>query len=114
MITNSVPNSYTSLQGYIDKYKIEDVPEAIVLIRNSIVHSQEDKRKKLSEICHHTKYEALQIFLWYIELAMLCILGYNDKYVNRCSSAKYAFEAEELVPWIKEGSQELKNNQGKK
>lgn len=101
-ITYSVPASYTYLQKFIDESKdIVDAPDAVVQIRNAIVHSQEEKRKRLSAIHYRAKYEALQLCLWYIEMSLLCILGYDDKYFNRCSKEVYANKAEELVPWTK-------------
>lgn len=102
-IPHSVPMGFNHLEKYIKKSNIEDAPEAIVQIRNSIVHSQEDKRKKLSEIDEQTKYEALQLFLWYIELSLLRILDFDGKYYNRCSNSKSVIGSEEYVPWINQG-----------
>lgn len=103
-ITHLVPNSFTHLQTFIDDGKnIIDAPDAVVQIRNAIVHSQEEKRKKLSAIHYRAKYEALQLCIWYIEMSLLCILDFDDRYYNRCSKELYASEAEEYVPWTKKG-----------
>ena len=45
------------------------------------------------------KYEALQLSLWYIELALLSILNYDDRYQNRCGSFSDLNEREPFVPW---------------
>lgn len=101
-ISHSVPESFTQLQRFIDESKdVIDAPDAIVQIRNAIVHSQEEKRKKLSAIHYKAKYEALQLCIWYIEMALLCILDFDEKYFNRCSKEIYANKAEENVPWKK-------------
>ncbi len=104
-IPYSVPGSFECLQKFLrDNKDISDAPEAIVQIRNAIVHSQEEKRKKLSAIHYKAKYEALQLCIWYIEMALLCILDFDEKYFNRCSKEIYASKAEQFVPWTKQKS----------
>jgi len=93
----SVPLKMTSLNSYVNNNKntIVDAPDAFIQIRNAIVHSQEGKRKKLKQIESEVKYEALELGIWYIEMGLLYILGYNGKYYNRCR------KIEEFVPWKK-------------
>jgi hypothetical protein len=101
-IEYSSPNNFNHLSDFIRTTKnIEDVPDAIVYIRNSIIHSQEEKRKTLGAIHSMAKYETLQMMIWYIELASLRILEYNGKYYNRTSGKSTKFGAEENVPWIR-------------
>jgi len=101
-INYTVPIAFSNLQAFIDSEKqIIDAPDAVVQIRNAIVHSQEEKRKKLSSIHYKAKYEALQLCLWYIEMTLLKILEYNDKYYNRTSSEFIKSKAIEFVPWQK-------------
>lgn len=101
-VARSIPVAFTELQKFKDTTdNVVDSPDSIVYIRNAIVHSQEEKRKKLSAIDYKAKYEALQVYLWYIELTLLCILDYNGEYFNRCSKEIYAIEAEQQVPWKK-------------
>jgi len=97
-INYEVPSSYTYLHEYIKKNDIIDAPEAVVQIRNAIVHSQIDKRRKLSSIAQEVKYQALQLCIWYIEMSLLYILDFNEKYCNRCSETYYLSE---FVPWSK-------------
>ena len=101
-INHTVPIAFSNLQAFIDSEKqIIDAPDATVQIRNAIVHSQEEKRKKLSSIHDKAKYEALQLFLWYIEMTLLKMLEYDDKYYNRTSSEFIKSKAIEFVPWLK-------------
>jgi len=95
-----VPIGFTNLQAFIDLTdNVSDAPEAIVYIRNAIVHSQVEKRKKLSQIHFKAKYEALQLLIWYIEMSLLRILNFDSNYFNRCSNEIYASKAEMNVPW---------------
>jgi hypothetical protein len=94
------PRGFTNLQEFIDSTEnVLDAPDAIVYIRNAIVHSQVEKRKKLSEINSNTIYEALELFIWYIEISLLRILKFNAKYFNRCLIEDNASKAEMDVPW---------------
>jgi hypothetical protein len=93
-VDNEIPQSFTNLQSFIDENKdIIDGPEALVQVRNSIVHSQEEKRKKLAKIPSEVMEEILQLGIWYIELSLLNILEFEGEYYNRCS------KKEEFVPW---------------
>lgn len=99
-ISNDAPVGFDYLNEFMKSPPItKDAPEAIVNVRNAIVHSQKDKREKLSKIENRAKYEALQVYLWYVELCLLRILEYNGKYYNRCSEEKFEVKAIVKVPW---------------
>lgn len=98
-ISYEVPAKFQRLEKYRKESRLPDAVEAIVQIRNAIVHSQEEKRKKLSEIDSMTIYESVQISLWYIELSLLYILKFDDKYFNRCSVELITSKKLELPPW---------------
>ncbi|PSR51879.1 hypothetical protein AHMF7605_28625 [Adhaeribacter arboris] len=83
------------------KGKIVDAPDLFVQTRNAIIHSQENKREMLAKMPGTVKSEALQLGLWYIELSLLYILKFDNKYYNRCSGSKWYGEGDELVPWVK-------------
>lgn len=101
-ISSKVPKAFKKLEEFVKMTdRVNDAPEAIVYVRNAIVHSQEEKRKKLSAIHYMAIYEALQVFIWYIELSLLCILEYKGKYSNRCSESRIQSYTEVLVPWEK-------------
>lgn len=99
-IEYSVPTGLKNLQEFVDsEIQIIDACDAVVQIRNAIVHSQEEKRKKLSSINLRAKYEALELCIWYIEMALLRILYYDNRYYNRTSKEFVKSKAVELVPW---------------
>lgn len=99
-ISHAVPAAFTHLQQFVDENEnITDAPEAVVQIRNAIVHSQQEKRKKLDSIHYMVKHEALQLSIWYIEMTLLKILDFDEKYFNRCSKKMWASEAEVFPPW---------------
>lgn len=101
-ISYNIPTRFKELQQFVDQSKdVLDGPDAVVQIRNAIVHSQEEKRKKLSSIHHLVKFQALQLCVWYIEMALLHILEFDGIYFNRCSSSTSVVDARELVPWTK-------------
>jgi hypothetical protein len=99
-IDYSIPEHFTNLQSFA-KTKSDgiDGPESFVRIRNAIIHSQEEKRKEIITLHHMVKYEALQLGIWYIELALLYIFKFQGKYYNRCLGAQWAGAGEVDVPW---------------
>ena len=100
-ISNKAPKSFDKLQKYIDNNNdIADAPDAIVQIRNAVIHSQLEKRKKITKLDHQTKNEALELSIWYIELSMLNILEYKGIYNNRCSRESFSKDREQNVPWM--------------
>lgn len=100
-ISYEVPTKFNRLEKYRKDSKLADAVESIVQIRNAIVHSQEEKRKKLSEIDSMTIYESVQLCLWYIELSILYILEFESKYSNRCSKELVKSYKLEATPWKK-------------
>lgn len=94
-----LPNSFENMKSYLDlNDDIHDEIDLFVQIRNAIIHSQEEKRKKLSKISNKVKYEAQQLGLWYIEISLLKILKFKGKYRNRCSGKLWTGEDEEALP----------------
>ncbi|MCC6725194.1 MAG: hypothetical protein IT258_11840 [Saprospiraceae bacterium] len=106
MDSNDVPVGLSRLEEYRknENPPLEDAPESFTQIRNSIVHPQSEKRKKLAKIKDLAKYEALQLGIWYVELSILKILNYNGKYTNRCLLPKFLGDGEDFVPWVKNES----------
>jgi len=100
-INYSVPEDFNELKELISSSnEYIDAPSILVLIRNSIVHSNIKKRKKISALSIEIKYQALQLSIWYIEMSLLYILGHKGKYYNRCSRELYPIDREINVPWI--------------
>jgi hypothetical protein len=100
-IDYTVPKKFTALQSFLKSGKLIDAPEAVVQIRNAIVHSQEEKRTKLNKIDDNAKYEALQLCIWYIEMSLLKILDFKGIYSNRVSENNSSNGKCENVPWMK-------------
>jgi len=97
-INHDIPIAFSELQSFFDTIKdnaIKDAPDVVSSIRNAIVHSQKAKRKKLRQIPLLTKFQGLQLYLWYIEMSILRILDYDEQYYNRCSTSN----AHSYVPW---------------
>lgn len=100
-IDSNIPKTLENLYKYSNSIKKDhDAPFVLVGIRNALVHSDLGRRKKLRGIDTWTKFDALQLYIQYLELGILCILGYNGKYNNRCSDCFWKGEGIEPVPWI--------------
>lgn len=98
-VPSSIPSAFIELQKFKNSRNAIDAPDTIVNIRNAIVHSRESNRRKLSKIHADAIGEALQVYIWYIELSLLCILEYDDGYFNRCSGELYEADGIQKVPW---------------
>ncbi|GAB3027754.1 hypothetical protein GCM10027051_35880 [Niabella terrae] len=84
-------------------YKEEhnDGPNFIVTLRNAIVHANQNKRKKIFELSSRITFLALQLSLWYVEMALLRILEYQGKYYDRNNSIRWhGTDHEHYVPWV--------------
>ena len=99
-LKNDLPDSLKLLRVYITTNGFVDGVEAFVQIRNALVHSQEEKRKKLQITDGMVLYEALELGLWYLELSILNILNFEGNYQFRCSDKTWAGTNEISVPWI--------------
>jgi hypothetical protein len=70
----------------------DDGPDAITSIRNALVHPRENVN--LPEDAY---YEAWQLSMWFLDMTMPRLCGYNGTYGNRL---KRRFESNvEPVPW---------------
>lgn len=100
-INSEVPGSFSNLNELIQQSsEYSDAPDVIVQIRNAIIHSQMDKRNKITTLSLDLKYEVLDLCIWYIEMSILYILNYKGKYINRCNKNLYPSNRIEKVPWL--------------
>ncbi|WP_316776580.1 hypothetical protein [Pedobacter antarcticus] len=99
-ISTAVPPAFKELAAIPN---VQDGPEVFVKIRNALVHGQESKRAELKKITPKAKYQALQLGIWYVELALLYILGYKGKYNNRTDGNAWR-NTGVLVPWVNDQS----------
>lgn len=87
-----VPSSCRSLMA---NTKWLDGPHAFVEVRNVLVHPDPDLRSHESGCVP----EAWRLGLWYFELAVLAICGYEGSYANRLTQERVG--QVEMVPWGK-------------
>lgn len=104
-LETSIPTTLKNLTAFVTlSNDIVDGPDCFVQIRNAIVHSQQEKRKKLGKIALLARYEALQLGLWYLELCILHEMGFDGKYFNRTSMPGWSGQGEEQVSWTNPNS----------
>ena len=101
-INNVIPESFQDLKNFStqevrqrrgqDRYR-EDGPEAIVEIRNHLIH----KEKRYGRLSVEVQMDALHLSLWYLEVILLKKFEYCGQYMNRLRVAdENPFEN---VPW---------------
>lgn len=97
----NVPKELIHLNNYVNDTSngIEDAPHAFTELRNAYVHSEETRRKQLQIINSRVQYEILQLSIWYTELFLLYILGYNGRYNNIMATME-----DNYVPWASTNS----------
>lgn len=83
-LPTATPKTLKSLVKY-DEGK--GMPRALVNIRNKTVHPVRQSSKPPDE---YAVYEAMDASLWYLELALLKLLGYEGMYVDRLSGMECA------------------------
>lgn len=97
-----IPNVITATTPEIQKaakgFKWADAPHALTDIRNELVHPI--SRKQVSACM----LDGWRLSLWYLELSILAMCGYDGTYTNRLT-AKYAGQSED-VPWKAKRGQE--------
>lgn len=76
------------------KDKIFDGPEALVAVRNDLVHP----KAYFAGISGLKEYEAWNLAQWYVELVLLKMFGFNGKYANRLIAGRWVGHVEP-VPW---------------
>lgn len=92
-----IPNETDRLlaQSKQNNCKWLDSPMALTEIRNSLVHPDPTKRGKAK---NDAIYDAWKLSLWYIELGILAICGYNGSYGNRLQQQRWVGQVDQ-VPW---------------
>ena len=82
------------IQKGASRFEWVDAPHAITDIRNELVHPV--RRKQVNGCI----VDAWKLSLWYLELSVLALCGYDDTYTSRLT-AEYVTQSEK-VPWGKE------------
>ena len=91
-----VPESFCELRTLAKKHGWQHGPHALVAIRNSLVHPD----NKLGLISINAYYEAKQLGLWYLELLLLKLFGYEGEYASRLEPVQMD-GCTEMVPWAR-------------
>lgn len=73
---------------------IGDGPEAIVQIRNDLIHPE----KKYNPISAEAQIDAIRLSHWYIELVLLKKFEYRGRYMNRLRNS--GEDPYKYVPWL--------------
>jgi hypothetical protein len=105
-IPTAIPATMTSLNRYgIGKYprdpEMRTGPIALTDYRNEVVHP--DRPRRSEDLGWKIGYEARQLALWYLELALLWICDYQGDYVSRPLKPRVIGEVNR-VPWVEDGS----------
>ena len=61
----------------------QDAPDALVTLRNSIVHPDQRNMQRLQNYPISARTEAWTLCLWYFEMVLLKWFGYSGNYANR-------------------------------
>lgn len=90
----------TAIEGQLDELRSVaanfgwDGPEAVTEIRNALAHPARQGGE------HTAAYEASQLAMWYLEMALLYLFDFHGKCANRTIFQK-PFQARETVPWAR-------------
>jgi hypothetical protein len=79
----TIPNGtiLNEMHGFA-KENVVAGPEALTRLRNSVVHPRAGEKRPSPTLRH----EAAQLGLWYLQLAILRLLNYEDQYLDRLRS----------------------------
>lgn len=96
-VPRKLPDELGELQGYAAARNREDGPDAFYGIRNALVHPSLKKRQEIAQAPGRTRFEAAELGLYYVEMALLSMLGHRGPVLHRVS-ARWRGE-EHPVPW---------------
>lgn len=94
-LPTSIPRKMAPLSTAARKCGWTDLPEAIVKVRNELVHPKDRLPIRIGKVVT----PVWQVAQWYIELLILALAGYRGVYSNRLR-ARWRGEVER-VPWAK-------------
>lgn len=97
-IPTGLPEDLVKLASAAAVLGTSDGVGAFVSLRNAIVHPKRSKRDKVTAVGTAARIQALSLGLWYLELTLLRLSGYDGAYYSRLKSG-YREEVRESVPW---------------
>ena len=92
-VSCKIPPACVQLEQFRQAKRLKHGPHAIVEIRDDLIHHNMDYGVLSGDIYH----EAKELGLWYVEMILLKLFGYQGKYSNRLTQ-KWRGQVE-LVPW---------------
>jgi hypothetical protein len=72
-----------NLQATKENQKWEDGPRALTGIRNDIAHAKKDLNFLDEAETARARWEASDLGLWYLDVVLLNLFGYQGNYINR-------------------------------
>jgi len=96
-IPPDVPDTLRKLAAWAQQRNLNG-PQAVVRIRNLMVHPTSGNTAEMQTVTPHARFEAWYLALWYVELALLKLLDYNGRYSSRVDLHGWRGQYE-LVPW---------------
>jgi len=95
----AIPDTLTELQKLSTSSSWQDGPHALTEMRNGLVHPGPKKRRIILDADPIAVFEAWSLSLWYLELLLLWLFGYEGDYSNRLIRGVSRGEEVERVPW---------------
>ena len=89
-----IPNSLPNLEHWAKELNQADAAEAIVAVRNTVVHPEIKQRERFAS-ANNPKRDAWTCGLWMLELLLLRLFRYSDRYWDRREQKL------DSVPWGK-------------
>jgi hypothetical protein len=96
-IDPSIPATLAALKKEAERRNWLDAPHAIDWLRNALLHPS--KRARIEDTEVEARLDLHEVALWYLELALLRVIGFRGAYVNRLGSRREGVV--EPVPWRK-------------
>ncbi|MCX6834558.1 MAG: glutamate--tRNA ligase family protein, partial [candidate division Zixibacteria bacterium] len=100
-IPTEIPDQLANLRRFAETEQTSSGLEVVTRIRNACVHHNAEGRRFLARLASekYAFYDASRLALWYADLCLLWLIGYDGRYQSRIH-AKWVGETE-TVPWAK-------------
>jgi len=94
-IPEHLPDTLSDFCKYSNGNNWQSGPQAVIELRNEIVHPDRSGTPG-----PYVSFGALQLALWYIEMMLLRLAGYEGEYSNRLKLSRWKGDVE-MLPWKK-------------
>jgi hypothetical protein len=94
----AIPTGLLALYKEAGRRGWADGPNALDAMRNALIHPS--KRTRIDNTDVRARIELHDLAIWYVELALLRVLGHSGEYLNRLGVREAGVV--ELVPWARE------------